>query len=32
MTDEEIEALPYRPCVGLMVLNARHEVFVGQRL
>ncbi|MEM6439029.1 MAG: RNA pyrophosphohydrolase [Pseudomonadota bacterium] len=32
LTDDEIEALPYRPCVGLMVLNARHEVFVGQRL
>lgn len=32
LTDEQIEALPYRPCVGLMVLNARHEVFVGQRL
>jgi putative (di)nucleoside polyphosphate hydrolase len=32
MTPEEIEKLPYRPCVGVMVLNAQGEVFVGQRL
>lgn len=32
MTPEEIEKLPYRPCVGLMVLNMAGEVFVGQRL
>lgn len=32
MTPQEIEKLPYRPCVGLMVLNAAGEVFVGQRL
>lgn len=31
MTPEEIAKLPYRPCVGLMVLNAQGEVFVGQR-
>jgi len=31
MTPEEIEKLPYRPCVGVMVLNAAGEVFVGQR-
>ncbi|AXI48293.1 RNA pyrophosphohydrolase [Sulfitobacter sp. SK012] len=31
MTPEEIAKLPYRPCVGLMLLNARGEVFVGQR-
>lgn len=24
--------LPYRPCVGIMLLNARYEVFVGQRI
>ena len=24
-------ALPYRPCVGVMLLNARGEVFVGRR-
>jgi len=32
MTPEEIEKLPYRPCVGVMVLNAKGEVFVGQRV
>ena len=32
MTPEEIEQLPYRPCVGVMLMNDRHEVFVGQRL
>ena len=26
------EALPYRPCAGVILLNARGEVFVGQRL
>lgn len=26
------ESLPYRPCVGLMLLNARGDVFVAQRL
>lgn len=31
MTPEEIAKLPYRPCVGLMVLNAKGDVFVGQR-
>ncbi|MCY4446643.1 MAG: RNA pyrophosphohydrolase [Rhodobacteraceae bacterium] len=23
--------LPYRPCVGIMMLNAQNDVFVGQR-
>lgn len=32
MTPEQIEKLPYRPCVGIMLLNAEGEVFVGQRL
>jgi len=32
MTPEEIETLPYRPCVGVMLLNGEGEVFVGQRL
>lgn len=31
MTPTEITKLPYRPCVGLMVLNAAGDVFVGQR-
>lgn len=32
MTPEEIEKLPYRPCVGVMLMNARREIFVGQRI
>lgn len=32
MTDAEIENLPYRKCVGVMLVNARGEVFVGQRI
>jgi len=31
LTAQEIENLPYRPCVGLMVINAKGEAFVGQR-
>jgi putative (di)nucleoside polyphosphate hydrolase len=26
------ESLPYRPCAGIMLLNADGQVFVGQRL
>lgn len=32
MSPEEIARLPYRPCVGLMILNSHAEVFVGQRI
>ena len=32
MTPEEISALPYRPCVGVMLTNGKGEVFVGQRI
>lgn len=32
MTPEEIARLPYRPCVGVMLMNPRREVFVGQRI
>lgn len=32
MTPDEIAKLPYRPCVGIMLLNAQGDVFVGQRL
>lgn len=32
MTPEQIEKLPYRPCVGVMLANARGQVFVGQRI
>ncbi len=31
MTPEDIAKLPYRPCVGVMLMNASGEVFVGQR-
>ena len=31
LTPEDIAKLPYRPCVGLMVINAKGEAFVGQR-
>lgn len=31
MTPEEIAKLPYRPCVGVMLMNAEGNVFVGQR-
>ncbi|WP_341233158.1 RNA pyrophosphohydrolase [uncultured Sulfitobacter sp.] len=31
MTPEEIAKLPYRPCVGVMLMNADGHVFVGQR-
>ncbi|MEM6887527.1 MAG: RNA pyrophosphohydrolase [Pseudomonadota bacterium] len=32
MTPDEIAKLPYRPCVGVMLINAEGKVFVGQRL
>jgi putative (di)nucleoside polyphosphate hydrolase len=32
MTPEEIARLPYRPCVGVMLLNAEGHVFAGQRI
>ncbi len=31
-SDAEIARLPYRPCVGLMLLNPRGQVFVAQRV
>ena len=31
MSPEDIEKLPYRPCVGVMMVNRAGEVFVGQR-
>ncbi|WP_170479501.1 RNA pyrophosphohydrolase [Ruegeria arenilitoris] len=31
MTRDEIAKLPYRPCVGLMMMNADRKIFVGQR-
>ncbi|MGY9049592.1 RNA pyrophosphohydrolase [Puniceibacterium antarcticum] len=32
MTPEEIAKLPYRPCVGVMLVNDGGHVFVGQRI
>lgn len=32
MSPEEIEKLPYRPCVGVMLVNRDGHVFVGQRI
>jgi len=31
MTPDEIAKLPYRPCVGVMLMNAAGNIFVGQR-
>lgn len=31
MTPKEIAALPYRPCVGVMLVNKAGKIFVGQR-
>ena len=28
----DIDALPYRPCVGIMLLNRQTQIFVGQRI
>ncbi len=32
MTEEEIQKLPYRACVGVMMINSEGLAFVGQRL
>ena len=32
MSPEDIDRLPYRPCVGVMLANAAGELFVGQRI
>ncbi len=34
MTDStvDIKSLPYRPCVGMMLISAEKKVFVGQRI
>lgn len=32
MTPDEIAALPYRPCVGVVLTNGSGEVFAGQRI
>ncbi len=32
MTPEAIAALPYRPCVGIMLINAQGLIFAAQRI
>lgn len=32
MSPEEVAALPYRPCVGLVIVNRDGRVFAGQRI
>jgi putative (di)nucleoside polyphosphate hydrolase len=32
VTEAEILALPYRPCVGIMLINPAGRVFAGQRI
>jgi len=32
VTRKEIEGLPYRPCVGMLLLNPAGKVFVGRRI
>lgn len=32
MTPSDIEKLPYRPCVGIMLVNPHGQVFAGQRI
>ncbi|KPQ06858.1 MAG: putative (di)nucleoside polyphosphate hydrolase NudH [Rhodobacteraceae bacterium HLUCCA12] len=32
MTPDEIAALPYRPCVGVMLINREGKIFAGQRI
>jgi putative (di)nucleoside polyphosphate hydrolase len=32
MTDAQILALPYRSCVGIMLLNGAGRIFAGQRI
>ncbi len=32
MTPDEIATLPYRPCVGIMLVNSAGHIFTGQRI
>ena len=32
MTEDEIAALPYRPCVGVVLINSDGQIFAGQRI
>jgi len=29
---KDLSTLPYRPCVGIMLLNAEGRIFVGERI
>ena len=32
MTPEEISKLPYRPCVGIVLVNSANQIFAAQRI
>lgn len=32
MTETDADALPYRPCAGIMIVNRDGQIFVGQRI
>ena len=32
MTPEQIASLPYRPCVGVVLVNSEGRIFAGQRI
>jgi putative (di)nucleoside polyphosphate hydrolase len=32
LSDDQIDELPYRPCVGLMILDPMGRIFAGQRI
>ena len=32
LSPEQIAKLPYRPCVGIVLLNARNQVFIAKRI
>jgi putative (di)nucleoside polyphosphate hydrolase len=32
LSDDQIDDLPYRPCVGMMILDPTRRIFAGQRI
>ena len=32
MTSDDLSSLPYRPCVGIVLLNKSNKIFAGQRI
>ena len=32
ITSDEFDALPLRPCVGIMLLNSSRKVWIGRRI